>query len=464
VPIGNFKAQNVPSLALLCDYHSSQSNILDATSWFIVVHIGGSGTCGIDTSTGDSWVLVTATTTTPVNITTTLIDDFYNPSGLLTGLVLNDPATNNIYLYANDSFTSPTTLFTGATTDSTVHSQTVAGSGGFLGQGTVEFRQLGNGSSSSVYRLDYTGASSFKAIPSYSPGANDFLSTDNSLGGTQADGANFYFTDTDFTSGTSVTETLYQVAIGTAGSTPGAPLALFSETYNPNSSSGFTPLGSNGSVVVLETVNTTTSPTTSSLGSVPVGVAHTATQTGIGPSSFSGNIDSSQMLGGSGTNFSHSALFINVSCPGCATPTRPDTTGILAPSGTVLEALTSNSEFLLEDGLTSNYVLQIKGVTDTSGGTDGGGMLYDVPNTDNASGYSGLPFTTCTSFSGTTCAATGSFVVPAHARLPAVVGISTSFAEGILETSGVFSGVIANVNQQLIGVISLPNTSVLAAF
>jgi hypothetical protein len=99
-------------------------------------------------------------------------------------------------------------------------------------------------------------------------------------------------------------------------------------------------------------------------------------------------------------------------------------------------------------------------VTDTSGGTDGGGMLYDVPSTDNAAGYSGLPFTTCTSFSGKSCAATGSFVVPAHASLPVFVGISTNDAAGILLTNGVFSGVIANVNQQQIGVIGLTNTNV----
>jgi hypothetical protein len=457
VPIGNFKAQNVTSLDLICDYSLAQTNILDATSWFAVVHIGGSGACGTDTSTGDSWVLVTATTTTTLTITTTQFDQFYSPSGLLTGIVLNDPATNNIYLYANDSFTSPTKLFTGATTDSTVHSQTVSGNGGFLGQGTVAFRQLGNGTTSAVYRLDYTGASSFKAIPSYSPNPNaDFLSTDSINTGTQTDGVNFYFTDTNFTSST---VTLYQETIGGAGSTPGAPIALFSEGFtSPNS--GFAPLGSNGSVVVLETENITVNPPTSSLGTVPVGVAHTSTQTVIGPASFSGTIDSSQMLGGSGTNYSHSALFINVNCPTCTTPTRPDTTGILDPSGAILEALTTNSEFLLSEGFTSNYVLQIKGVTDTSGNTDGGGMLYDVPSADNASGYSGLPFTTCTSFSGKSCTATGSFVVPAHARLPIVLGISTNDAVGILLTNGVFSGVIANVNQQQIGVIGLTNTNV----
>jgi hypothetical protein len=458
VPIGNFKAKNVTSLDAICDYTLAQTNILDATSWFAVVHIGGSSGCGTDTSTGDAWVLVTATTTTTLGITTTQFDEFYNPSGLMTGIVLNDPATNNIYLYANDSFTAPTKLFTGATTDNTVHSQTVAGSGGFLGQGTVEFRQLGSGASSAVYRLDYTGASSFKAIPSYSPNPdNDYLSTDSIFTGTQADGVNFYFTDTNFTTST---VTLYQETTGGAGSTPGAPIALFAQTYNPESGSGFAPLGSNGSVVVLETANTSVNPPTSFLGTVPVGVAHTAAQTVIGPASFSGTIDSSQMLGGSGTNFSHSSIFVNVSCPTCATPTRPDTTGILDPSGTILESLTPNSLFLLQDGFASNTALQIKGVTDTSGTTEGGGMLYVLPTADNASSYSGLPFTTCTAFAGTACSATGSFVVPAHAGVLGIVGISTNYAAGIMLTGSVFSGMIANTGQELIGVISLSNTSV----
>jgi hypothetical protein len=462
VPIGNFKAKNVTSLDAICDYTVAQTNILDATSWFAVVHIaGGSGFCGVDTSTGDSWVLVTATTTTTLSITTTQFDQFYNPSGLLTGIVLNDPATNNIYLYANDSFTAPTKLFTGATTDNTVHSQTVAGSGGFLGQGTVEFRQLGNGTSSTVYRLDYTGASSFKAVPSYNPNPNsDYLSTDSIYTGTQTDGVNFYFTDTDYAGETSATVTLYQETIGGTGSTPGAPIALFTQTFNPATSTGFAPLGSNGSVVVLATTNTGVSPNTSVLGTVPVGVAHTAAQTVIGPASFTGTIDSTQMLGGSGGNYAHSSIFINLNCPTCATPTRPDTTGILDPSGTILETLTPDSLFLLQDGFASNTALQIKGVTDTSGTTEGGGMLYVLPTADNSSSFSGLPFTTCTAFAGTACSATGSYVVPAHVGVLGIVGISTNFAAGIMRTNDVLSGMIANVGQEQIGTISLSNTSI----
>jgi hypothetical protein len=462
VSVGNFVAKHVTSLSLICDSTTIQSNELDATSWFAVIHVLGSGSC--DDPHGDSWVVVTATTTTTVNITTTSIDTFYNPSGVLTGMVLNDPATNNILLYADKSFTSPTTLFTAATTDTTVHSQQLVSNSGVIGNGTVEFRELGKTTgSASVYRLDYTGASSFKAMPSYSPSTgSDSLSSDGVFTGTMADGVNFYFTDQNFTNSTT---TLYQEPIGTAGSTPVAPIALYSGGVSP----GFSVLGSNGSVVVLETI-AFGAPSTSSLGSVPVGVAHTASQTPLGPAGgFTGSIDSTQMLGGSGTDFSHAAIFIDLTCPGagCTTTTHPDSTGILTPANATLEALTPNSTFLIEENALSgsNSLLQIRGVTDTATPTDGGGKLYLVPDTDNAGSYTGSVFETCLTFSAGSCTSTGDFVVPANALLPAVIGLSSAGnATGILFINSVFSGMVANTSTHQIGVISVTNTDVEFAF
>jgi hypothetical protein len=468
VPVGNFVAKHVNSLSLICDFTSAQTNILDATSWFVVLHIGGSNGCaGVDTSTGDSWVVVTATTTTTVNITTTSIDTFYNPSGVLTEMVLNDPATNNILLYADKSFTSPTPLFTGATTDNTIHSQTITINSGLVGNGTVEFRELGKTSGSpSVYRLDYTGASSFKAIPSYNPGT-DSLSFDSPLAGTKADATNFYFTDTNFIG---MTETLYQEPIGSAGSTPTAPIALYSASVA--SLSEFSPLGSNGSLVVLETT-TFGNPGTSTLGTVPVGVAHTATQDPLGPpGGYSGSIATSQMLHGASNDFSHSALFINLSCPGsgCTTKTHPDSTEIRSVGNTTLQALTPTSRFLIvENVLDNGYALQIRGVTDTGTlPTDGGGKLYALPSVDNAGNYSGLVFEGCLTFNVGTCTTPGDFVVPTQTVLEAVIGLSSAGnAPGILFTftnPTVTSGVVANISTQQIGVVSLTNTDIGFAF
>ena len=463
VPVGNFVAKHVTDLSLICsDSTTMQSNELDATSWFAIIHIGGSSAC-TGVSDGDSWVVVTATSTTTVNITTTQIDAFYNPSGLLTGMVLNDPATGNILLYADKSFTNPATLFTGATIDNTVHTQQVAANTGFIGNGTVEFRELGKSTGSpSVYRLDYTGASSFKAMPSYNPGT-DSLSSDGIFGGTVADALNFYFTDENFTTGAT---TLYQEPIGTAGSTPVAPIALYSNT----GIAAFSALGSNGSVVVLETI-TFGNPSTSTLGTVPVGVAHTASQTPLGPpGGFTGSLSETQMLGGSGTDFSHSAIFINLSCPAGACPvkTHPDSTGILTPGNGVLQASTPNSVFLIDEGaLNQGTLLQIRGVTDTTSSppTDAGGKLYAIPDVDNAGSYAGSVFETCLAFNAGSCGSTGDFVVPANGILPVIVGVSSAGqAAGILEINNVFSGVVANTSARQIGLISISNTDVEFAF
>ena len=462
VAVGNFVAKHVTSLSLLCDFATFQSNELDAMSWFAVIHIIASGSCAIPA--GDSWVVVTATTTTTVNITTTQIDGFYNPSGVLTGMVLNDPVTNNILLYADKSFTSPTTLFTGATTDNIIHSQQFPTNSGVVGNGTVEFRELGKISGvPSVYRLDYTGASSFKTIPAYNPG-NDSLSSDGGFEGTVADGVNFYFTDAAF--GASTTTTLYQEPIGTAGSTPVAPLALYSTTST--SGAGFSSLGSNGSLVVLETLSFG-NPLTSTLGSVPVGVAHTASQTPLGPvGGFSGSLGATQMLGGSGTDYSHAAIFIDLICPGtgCTPKTHPDSTAILTPTNTTLEASTPNSRFLFEATfLRLSHLLQIRGVTDTATPTDGGGKLYLIPDTDNAGNYTGSVFETCLVFSVGTCSSTGDFVVPTNAVLPAVIDLSSAGnATGLLDINSVFSGVVANTSTQQIGLVSVTNTNVEFAF
>ncbi len=446
--IGNFAARQVTSLAQICDHKSVQTNIFDPTSWFIVLHIGGSSGCGTSTATGDAWVVVTASTTTPVNITTTSFDQLYNPSGVLVGMVLHDPATNNLYLYANSSFTNPTTLFTNAQTDVTVYARSGAKNAA-TAIGTVEFRALGTsaGAAQALYRLDYTGAATFTAVPTYSPGS-DLLSSANKI-----DNVNVYFTDTNTKTGV---ETLYQEPIGTGGSATVAPVALYSASNSP----GFTVIGANTSVVVLAT-GTSGNPQTSTLETVPVGVAGTATPTPLG--TFNGSTTSTQLLGDSVNNYSDGALYVNVRCSNtnCLARTEPDSAEILAPNGTILEALASNSVFLLESGILDGYVLEIKGVTDTSGATEGGGTLYDVPTGDNISAFLGYPFSTCLTFSGITCTQTGNFVLPANSLLPAIASISTNFGEGIIEISGApASGVVANLNQQEIGIVTLTNSTI----
>ena len=100
---------------VICDSHGSSSNLLQPTTLFVVLHIAG--TMGCNTK-GDVWEVVhytdsSATAPTVVSITTTDILELYAPSGALAGLLLLDPASNNLYVYADDNFTAPATAIAG---------------------------------------------------------------------------------------------------------------------------------------------------------------------------------------------------------------------------------------------------------------------------------------------------------------------------------------------------------------
>ena len=107
---------------VICDSRSASTNLFDATTLFVVLHIAGTTGCN---TTGDVWEVVNyadSSSTAPgvVSIKSTFFTPLYNASGALTGLELLDSASGNLYLYAGESFTSPTTLVSGVTAASTI--------------------------------------------------------------------------------------------------------------------------------------------------------------------------------------------------------------------------------------------------------------------------------------------------------------------------------------------------------
>ncbi len=170
---------------------SGSTNALDPTTLFVVLHIAGSTGCN---TTGDTWEVVhyaDSATTAPVAVTAlttstatpAVFQTLYQPGGQLAGIVALDPGSSRLQLFADDSFTNPTTLVASATAASVLYDS------GSVGLGSNLFLNVTSGGQLAVYRVPY----------SYSGGAATAAYTyqATTLGtAAVADNGNVYFTDT----------------------------------------------------------------------------------------------------------------------------------------------------------------------------------------------------------------------------------------------------------------------------
>ena len=221
---------------VICDFHGSAGNLRQPTTVFVVLHIAGTTGCN---TTGDVWEVVhytdsPATAPTVVSITTTGIEELYAPSGALAGLVLLDPASRNLYVYADDSFTAPATAIPGGGIDyigSAYSNNNVAASGTAF-TGTVLFLAVTKtGPTTSLYRLPYT---SRVATNEYTE-----VGTAPLVLSSFSDGTNLYFTDNGDP------QLIFQEPL--AG---GAPTQLYSYAV-PSGHRPYSLVGSNGSLLVM---------------------------------------------------------------------------------------------------------------------------------------------------------------------------------------------------------------------
>jgi hypothetical protein len=176
---------------------SGSTNALDPTTLFVVLHLPGSGGCN-NNAGGDTWEIVhyaDSASTAPVPLTTvtaftnssstaSVFEPLYQPGGNLAGIVVLDVGTNNLQLFSDDTFASPTTLVASATAASVLYDS------GRVGLGTNLFLNVTSAGQAAVYRIPY----------SYSGGAATaaytYQATTTPVTAAVADDGNVYFTDT----------------------------------------------------------------------------------------------------------------------------------------------------------------------------------------------------------------------------------------------------------------------------
>jgi hypothetical protein len=418
---------------VICDSRQASTNFADPTTVFVVLHIAGTTGCN---TTDDVWEVVHYTdsaSTAPVvvGIATTAFTPLYGPTGALTGLELLDPVSSKLYLYASDAFTSPTTLLTGVTSASTMY-QGDSVSGGFALTGSVLFLNVTTGAGNYLYRLPYSSTTA----------TLEYTATGSLSASAVGDGTNIYFLDT--TSAATSTSSFWAEPI--AGGTA-------SKLYNVSYGTGisYDLLGSNGSVLVFFSSTISGSGSSSTLLTVPVsGLSSSATMI-AGP--FTGGIyaDSSFLQPTTVGDPATDLVFVNVTnvTSGGSGTTFSYSSELLMPSGTVKQALLSNSVFMFDAASPlSGSVLQATGITDTAGGY-GGSTIGEV-------NLATLVSTPMTLSGGTAYKVPADFVIGA-------AGLSATIGAGILDpqSSAVASlGAAYDLSKHLIVPISVTDTSV----
>jgi hypothetical protein len=419
---------------VICDSREASTNIFDATTVFVVLHIAGTTGCN---TTGDVWEVVHYTDTsgtapTVVAIKGTSFTPLYGPTGALTGLELLDSASGNLYLYADDSFTSPTTLLSGVTSVSTVlNSEAVNGGAAFAGNEL--FLSVTTAAGNYLYRLGHGATTAIK----------EYTATGTLTGIGVGDGVNVYFNDT--VSAATSTTTLWAEPLS-----GGTPTKLYSVSYPATVS--YDLLGANTSVLVFYSSTISGSSISSTLLSVPVTTLSTNATTIGGP--FTGAIYSSSSFLQPATAGEPSTdlVFVNVLDvnSGGGGTTYSYSSEVVTPGGTVKKALTSNSVFLYDAAsFLSGSALQITGITDTAGGYGGG--------TFNAVNVGTLASTALTTTGG------AAYTVPAG-YVSGFTQLSTTIGAGLLAPMGASSAVsdggAYDLSKDLIVPISLTNTNV----
>jgi hypothetical protein len=427
---------SLSSVSKLCDFNQLQSNLLNPTTMIIVLHIAGLSGCN---TTGDVWESVNltdsvSTAPVPLSITTTSFTPLYQQSGALGGVVLLDNLNDILYFYPNATFTAPNPLVMGVSSNSDVVTYSFSSTGAYLG--TTLFESVTKTGVSSLWRITPAGS------------ATAVYTAAGSMPAGIADGTNIYFLDVGASS-----ETVWQ-----ATAAGGTPVAISTAI----SGGGYLLDGSNSAVVVLHSNG---SGLQGKLAYLQVSPGGPEAPTPIGGDSgvtgtYKGSIRvfiTAPAIG----EYSSDNLFVTdtIITSNGGTPSTSYATQILTPTGgpivpATANMATANAVFLGEGTLLSGTMLEVTGITDTTG-SYGGGNIFNVNEATPTS--PGLEFVVA---GGT------DYVVPAG-DLVASFGISSSYAAGDLfnTTSGTApAGLVLNVNQDTMSSISLTGTSITSVY
>jgi hypothetical protein len=397
-------ASGAPLNTVICDSHSSSGNLLQPTTLFVVLHIAGATGCN---TSGDIWEVVhytdsSATAPTVVSIATTNIQELYAPSGALAGLMLLDPASNNLYVYADAGFTAPASAIPGGGIGSirTIFSNNDVFATGTAFTGTVLFLAVTTtGGTQFLYRLPYTSTTA----------TNEYTTAGglNTLGAGVSDGTNLYFTDDD------TPQLILQEPL--AGGTP-------TKLYSNTNAVRYSLVGSNGSLLVMFD---------GYLVTLPVGTLSSATTF----LANGGNFGSFMVQTTPGTP-STALVFVSTKSF-IPYQRRAYTSEVLTPSGTA-GSVASNSSFLYDgtSGL-SGYVLQV------------GASFWNLPWKLRAINLHTLAATNLQT------PADAAFTVSAGGK-PQLAGLSNVIGAGTYQGRGL----AYDLSKNLIVPIDIPNTNV----
>jgi hypothetical protein len=343
------------------------TNVLTPTTAFLVVQIPSTGNpCSVSRSNrNNSYVIVRYTdsaSTTPIGlpspIKTTDIEALFNGSGAMTGMVLVDNLGNLNFYPASGfpNFTGAVTIASGLTGHSHF-SRGVNRSGQIPSTGSVLFYQAKDATTDKVYFISSAGTAT--VVYTVLGAVNSLTAGSDQMGFSVSDNNNCYFTDV-VNGGATATYSYIEAPFSGASATK-----LYT---TPASSSAITYglVDSDGTRLIIDKVDATASPATTTVSTLSVSAAgqpttlftsDPATMTGI--QSF--------------LNFSSDHLFINehLSSIGSASVvySPSSTTPALGP--------TANSRYLPFQFLVGvNKVLRLGNVP--TDGTDGGASLFDV--------------------------------------------------------------------------------------
>jgi hypothetical protein len=416
---------------VICDSNYALTDFLQPDTVFVVLHVAGPAGCG---TTGDQWMVVhagDAESTSPVSvpIATTQFTPLYAPTGSLTGLVLRDPNTQNVFLYGDDSFSQPTAAIPngGVSAMTIIFDNKVNGKESFIG--TELFLSATINSVDYLYQLPYNATTAMQVYT-----ATGTLTTG------VADDTNLYFSDVQVT--TSTTQGIWQVPL--AG---GAATLLYTYAV-PATGVPYELVGSNNSVLVLVTnsTNGSTGATTGSLATLPVGVASVA----VAPlGSALNGLTSAFVLPTTPGTRSSDLVFADAVNTGPSASYMYSSL-LLTPGNVIKQAALPNSYFLTDsNGAVAGAVLQLTGINPAVAGMGGGPV--------NALELSTLTLTPLKS------SANATYTLP-NGFDPLLAGLSNAIGAGQASphspTTGNTLGLAYDLSKSLIAPISILNSNV----
>jgi hypothetical protein len=365
---------SLASTQTICSSSEAETDLSDPTTLFAVIEVGDSASqCGTGTPTFEVVHYTDSSSTGPatVSIDSTDFSTLYS-DGKLVGLIHLDESSNNLEIFADETFSSPTTLLPAVQ---------------FYGSISVAEIDLSDPLDSNIPVFLNVTTGTGAANPSglyYIDGSSKAIKLIHAgmIGDTVSDDKNLYFTDV-----TSTTETDIYQAQGDGSSAT----ELYKGTYTQYFT-GYGLVGSNDSVLVFDFYNGPGSSAAVTFYTIPLGTL-TTTPTQIGSSKGYTGISSSFLAAPAGSGQSANKLFVDIESVTSGTPNTYAFSSLeLNLDGSNNPTPTANSYYEglgVDSDILGDGVYQVTGIKETTGGW-GGGTMNEV----NVSTLADTPFTT----------------------------------------------------------------------